>query len=147
MILVFFVEKTDGKTDGKKCMVQNYYYLNEGMIRNTYPLPLISDIVKNIGIKKVFMKIDLQWRYNNVWIKEEDEWKVAFTMLEELFELMIMFFGFTNFPTTFQTIINEILRDLINTGKVVSFINNIIVGIEEEEEHDEIVEEVIKRLA
>ena len=68
-------------------------------------------------------------------------------MLEELFELMIMFFGFTNFPTTFQTIINEILRDLINTGKVVSFINNIIVGIEEEEEHDEIVEEVIKRLA
>jgi len=147
MVLVFFVEKTDGKTNGKKCMVQDHHYLNEGMIRNNYPLPLISDIVMNIGIKKIFMKIDLQWRYNNVWIKEKDEWKVAFTMLEESFELMIMFFGFKNSPTTFQTIINEILRDLINTGKVVSFIDDIIVGIEKEEEHDEIVEEVIKRLA
>ena len=47
----------------------------------------------------------------------------------------------------FQTIMNKILQDLINTGKVASFINNIIVGIEEEKEYDEIVEEVVKKLA
>ena len=54
--LVFFVEKKDGK----KRMVQDYRYLNKWTIKNNYPLPLISDIVKNISTKKVFMKIDLR---------------------------------------------------------------------------------------
>jgi len=49
-------------------------------------------------------------------------------------------------PNTFQEMINKILRDLINTGEVVSFIDNIIVGTKEEEGHDEIVEKVVKRL-
>ena len=48
---------------------------------------------------------------------------------------------------TFQTIMNEILWDLINIGKMVSFINNVIIGMEEEEEHDELMEGVVKRLA
>ena len=60
-------------------------------MKNNYLLPLILDIIKNIGTKKVFMKMDLRWDYNNVRIKEEDEWKVAFTILEESFELMVMF--------------------------------------------------------
>jgi len=51
-----------------------------------------------------------------------------------------------NSPTTFQTMINEILRDLINTGKVVSFIDNVIVATETEEGYDKIVEEVVRRL-
>jgi len=57
----------------------------------------------------------------------------VFTTLEELFEPTMMFFGLTNSLATFQTIMNEILRNLINTGKVVSFIDNVIVGMEEEE--------------
>jgi len=65
---------------------------------------------------------------------------------EGLFEPTVMFFGLTNSPAIFQTMINEILRDLINTGEVVSFIDNIIVETEKEEGHDE-VEEVVKRLA
>ena len=58
-----------------------------------------------------------------------------------------MFFKLTNSPAIFQTIINKILWDLINTREVVSFINNMIVGIEKTEEHDEVVDEVVKRLA
>ena len=57
-----------------------------------------------------------------------------------------MFFGLINSPVTFQTIINELLRDLINTGKVVVFIDNIIVKMEDEKGHDELVAEIIKRL-
>ena len=57
-----------------------------------------------------------------------------------------MFFELTNSPATFQTIMNELLRDLTNTGKMAAFIDNIIVGIKEEEEHDELVAEIIKRL-
>ena len=58
-----------------------------------------------------------------------------------------MFFGLTNSLAMFQTMMNEILQNLINTGEVTSFTNNIIVGIEEVEGYDEMVEEVIKRLA
>jgi len=79
-------------------------------------------------------------------IKEGDEWKVAFTILEGSFELMVMFFGLTNSPATFQAMMNELLRDLINTEKVAAFINDVIVGIEMEEGHDKIVAEVIRRL-
>ena len=57
-----------------------------------------------------------------------------------------MFFGLTNLSATFQAMMNELLRDLINTGKVVAFINDVIIETKEKEGHDEIVAEVIKRL-
>ena len=67
-------------------------------------------------------------------------------MLEELFEPTVMFFGLTNSPVTFQAMMNELLRDFINTGKVATFIDNVIIGIEIEEEHNELVAEVIRRI-
>jgi len=127
-------------------MVQDYRYLNEWTIKNNYLLPLISDVLENIGTKKVFTKIDLRWGYNNMRIKEGNKWKTVFTMPEGSFELMVMFFGLTNSPATFQAMMNELLRDLINTGKVAAFIDDVIVGIETEEGHDELVAEVIRRL-
>ena len=128
-------------------MVQDYQYLNEWTVKNNYPLSLISDIIENIGTKRVFTKINLWWGYNNIQINEGDEWKVAFTIPEGLFKPMVMFFGLTNLSAMFQTIMNEILQDLINMEKVVSFIDDIIIGTEEEEGYDELVEEVMWRLA
>jgi len=116
------------------------------MVKNNYPLPLISDVLENIGMKKVFTKMDLRWEYNNVWIKEGDEWKVAFTTLEGSFEPTVMFFGLTNSLVTFQVMMNKLLRDLINTEKVAAFIDDVMVGMETEEGHDELVAEVIRRL-
>jgi len=63
-----------------------------------------------------------------------------------LFEPTVIFFGLTNFPVTFQMMMNKILQDLINTGKVRSFIDNMIVRTEEKERHDKVVKEVIKQL-
>ena len=142
MVPVFFV----GKKDGKKRIVQDYRYLNKWTVKNNYPLPLISDILENIGMKKVFTKMDLRWGYNNVRIKERDEWKAVFMTPEGSFEPMVMFFGLTNSPVTFQAMMNKLLRDLINTGKVAAFIDDVIVGTETEEGHDELVAEVIRRL-
>jgi len=139
---VFFVEKKNGK----KQIVQDYRYLNEWTIKNNYPLPLISDVLENIGMKKIFTKMDLRWGYNNVWIKEGNEWKAAFITPEGSFEPTVMFFGLTNLPATFQAMMNKLLRDLINTDKVVAFIDDVIVGIEDKEEYDELVAEIIKRL-
>jgi len=88
--------------------------------------------------------MDLRWGFNNVRIKEGDEWKGAFTTYVGSFEPTVMFFGMTNSPAMFQAMMNEILRDMINEGKVVAFVDNVLVGTETEEGHDEIVEEVLK---
>ena len=56
MVLVFFV----GKKDGKKRIVQDYHYLHEWTIKNNYTLSLISDVLENIGTKKLFTKMDLR---------------------------------------------------------------------------------------
>jgi len=59
---MFFV----GKKDKKKRIVQDYQYLNKGTVKDNYPLPLISDLINIIGIKRVFTKMNLRWGYNNV---------------------------------------------------------------------------------
>jgi len=79
-------------------------------------------------------------------IKEGDEWKAAFSMPEGSFEPTVMFFGLTNSPAMFQAMMNDLLRDLVVEEKVAVFIDDVIVAMETEEEHDEIVEEVLKRL-
>jgi len=116
------------------------------MIKNRYPLPLIADILDGVGKRKVFTKLDLRWEYNNVRIKKEDEWKAAFTTHIRAYKPMVMYFGLTNSPTTFQTIMNDLFRDLINQGDMVTFIDDILVAIDTKEGYDELVEEVLRRL-
>jgi len=99
-----------------------------------------------MGNKKLFTKMDLRWGYNNVCIKEGDEWKAAFTTHVGSFEPVVMFFGMTNLPVTFQGMMNEIMRDLINEGKVAVFVDDVLVGTDSEKGHDEIVAEVLKWL-
>jgi len=94
----------------------------------------------------VFTKMDLWWGFNNVRIKERDEWKGAFTTHVGSFEPTVMFFRITNLPATFQAIMNKILRNMINKGKVVAFVDDILVGTETKEGHNEIIEEVLRRL-
>jgi len=90
--------------------------------------------------------MDLWWRFNNIRIKEGDEWKGVFTTHVGSFEPTVIFFGITNSPAMFQAMMNKILRDMINEGKVAAFVDNVLVGTEMEEEHNEIVEEVLRRL-
>ena len=71
---------------------------------------------------------------------------MAFTIPEGSFELIVIFFVLTNSFAIFQTMINKILRNFINTGKMVSFIDNVVVGMKAKEGYDEIVEKVVKRL-
>ena len=127
-------------------MVQNYWYLNKGTVKDNYLLPLISNLINIMGTKRVFTKMDLRWGYNNVQIKERDEQKTAFTTYLGVYEPIVMFFGLTNSPATFQIIMNDILKDLINTGEVAVFMNNVLVETENEKWHNKIVEEILKRM-
>jgi len=79
-------------------------------------------------------------------IKEGDKWKGAFTMYVGSFEPTVIFFGMTNSPATFQAMMNEILKDMINERKVAAFVDDVLVGTETEEGYDKIVEEVLRRL-
>jgi len=127
-------------------MVQDYRYINQWTIKNGYPLPLIADILDGVGKRKVFMKLNLRWGYNNVRIKEGDEWKAAFTIHIRAYKPTVMYFGLTNSPATFQAMMNDLFRDLINQGDIATFIDNILVTTDMEEGHDELVEEVLRRL-
>ena len=131
----FFVKKKDRRLQP----VQDYRKLNVMMIKNRYPLLLISELVNKLKGAKYFTKLDIRWGYNNVQIKKGDEWKAAFLTNRGLFEPLVMYFGLTNSPATFQTMMNELLRELINEGKVLVYMDDILIFTKDLEEHQEII--------
>ena len=140
--LVYFV----AKKDGKQWIVQDYRHVNQWTIKNRYLLPLIANILDRVKSKKLFTKLDLRWGYNNIRIKEGDEWKAAFTIHIRVYEPTVMYFRLTNSPATFQTIMNNLFWDMINQRTIATFIDDIIIATEIEEGYNEVVEEVLKWL-
>ena len=105
----FFVPKKDGTL--RPC--QDYRYLNSHTIHNAYPLPLIPELIDDMKDSTLFTKFDIRWGYNNIRIRESDQWKAAFITPFGLFEPTVMFFGFCNAAPTFQTFMNHIFADMI----------------------------------
>lgn len=139
---VFFVKKKDGKLR----FVQDYRKLNAVTIKNRYPLPLASDIINRLTKAKIFTKFDVRWGYNNIRIKEADQWKAAFITNRGSFELRVMYFGLTNSPATFQTLMNTIFADLIAGEKVAVYMDDILIYSADEATHRETTHEVLRRL-
>src|SRR5260221_10773867 len=73
--LVFFIKKKEGSL----CLVQDYWKLNEITIKNSYPLPLVSDVLTRLCNAEWFTTLDLHWGFNNVHLKEGDKLKAAFS--------------------------------------------------------------------
>jgi hypothetical protein len=115
-------------------------------VKNNYPLPLISQLVDKLKGSKWFTKIDLRWGYNNVRIKEGNEWKAAFVCHRGSFEPVVMYFGLCNSPATFQTMMNEIFSDMADV--MVIYIDNhmIYTKTDDIQEHERLVKKVLKRL-
>jgi hypothetical protein len=105
----FFVKKKDGKLR----LVQDYRWLNSHMVRNQYPLPLIAQLISDLSGAYIFSKLDVQQGYNNVQIKKGDEWKAVFKTKFGHWEPLVMFFGLTNSPSTFQEMMNVIYKEVI----------------------------------
>ncbi len=101
------------KKDGKLRLVQDYRKINTLTVRNQYLLPLISDLIRDLSNAHIYTKLDVCWGYNNVCIREGNEHKAAFKTKYGLFEPTVMYFGLTNLPTTFQTMMNYIYREVI----------------------------------
>jgi len=141
--LVFFIKKKDGSLR----LVQDYRALNAVTVKNRYPLPLIFELVSQLCGAKYFTKLDVRWGFNNVRIKPGDEWKAAFRTNRGLFEPLVMFFGMTNSPATFQTMMNDIFRTLIAEEIVVVYLDDILIFTEMEEQHEQAVWRVLEVLA
>jgi hypothetical protein len=91
-------------------------------------------------------KLDVRWGYNNVYIREGDEWKAAFCTNRGLFEPLVMYFGLTNSPATFQTMMNEIFQDLITKGVISVYLDDILIFTSSLEEHRRITCLVLDRM-
>jgi len=140
---MFFIKKKDGSL----CLVQDYCALNAITVKNRYLLPLISELVSQLHGARYFTKLDVHWGFNNVRIKPRDEWKAAFRTNRGLFEPLVMFFGMTNSPATFQTMMNDVFRTIIAEGIVVVYLDDILIFTKTEEEHEQAVQRVLEILA
>lgn len=138
----FFVKKKDGRLRP----VQDYHKLNDMTVKNRYPLPLIQDLIGKLKGARYFTKLDVRWGYNNVRIREGDKWKAAFRTPRGLFEPLVMFFGLTNSPATFQTMMNDLFRDLITRGVVAIYVDDILIYTKTLAEHRRVVREVLQIL-
>ena len=115
-------------------------------MKNKYPLPLISELINKLEGARYFTKLDVHWGFNNVWMKEGDKWKAAFWTNRGLYEPLVMFFGLTNSPATFQTMMDGIFEDLISEGVVVVCLDNILIFTKTLDEHQKIVCQVMELL-
>ncbi len=125
------------------------------MIKNCYPLPLIPSLIDRLRDCSLFTGFDIEWGYNKVLIKLEDRWKAAFITNEGLYEPTVMFFGLTNSPATFQTMMDMIFCDLIDEGSVTIYMDDIAIhtGPKPGESHEDhlkrhqaLVRRVLERL-
>ena len=120
----FFVKKKDGELRP----VQDYRRLNAATVKDTYPLPLIQDILNKVKNAKYFSKFDVRWGFNNVCIKEGDYWKAAFITSMGLFEPLVIFFGLTNSPSTFQHIMDDIFIKQVQDLTITVYMDEILVS-------------------
>ena len=122
----FFVQKKDG---GLYPPCQDYHYLNEHTVKNAYPLLLISTLIDKLKGAKFFSKMDVQWGYNNIHIKEGDEWKTTFITPYGLYEPLAMFFGQCNSPPTFQVFMDSASGDMIAEGWLIIYMDDVLVFV------------------
>ena len=119
----FFVKKADGKLRP----VQDYRPLNKYTKKNQNVSPLIPQVIDRLAGCTLFTKFDIRWGDNNIRIKEGDERKATFLTPQGLFEPLVMFFGLTNSPATFQAMMNEIFRMEVAQGWLLVYMDEIAI--------------------
>jgi hypothetical protein len=143
MSLFFFRPKPGGM---ELCGIQDYKKLNEITVKDQYPLPLISDILRRVQGSCIFTKMDLWWGFNNVRIHKGDEKKVTFITPLGLFKPAVMQFGLCNMPSTFQQIVDDILTKEKSSGFIEVYVDDILVHSETREENWYWVRQVLHKL-
>ena len=111
--------------------------MNQVTIKDKTPLLLIGEVINKLKEAKYFNKLDLIWGYNNVRIKEGDEWKAAFLTNKGLFEPQVMYFGLCNSLGTFQRMMNSIFQELLYEGMLANYMDDFVIPARTMEELEE----------
>ena len=108
----------------------DYHALNKWTVCDTYPLPLISNILDHLQGKTLFTKFNIQWGFNNICIKEEDWWKAAFKTPFGLYKPTVMYFGLTNSPATFCGAMKKMLQPLHlkYPNNIFDFVDDVLIA-------------------
>jgi hypothetical protein len=138
---ILFVKKGDGSL--RLCV--DYRGLNEGTIKNRYPLPLLHETLLRLQKARDFTKLDIHGAYNLVRMAEGEEWKTAFRIHYSLFESLVMPFGLTNAPASFQHFINDVLRPYLDVF-VTTYLDDILIYSDNLEDHRRHVLKVLEAL-
>jgi len=125
------------KKDSSLWLVQDYRKLNQVTIKDKMPLPLIGEVIDKLKEARYFNKLDLIWGYNNIQIKEGDEWKATFLTNKGLFEPQVMYFRLCNSPGTFQRMMNSIFQELLHEGVLANYMDNFMIPAKTIEELEE----------
>ena len=103
------------------------------------------DKIKASGAK-YFTKFDVRWGFNNICIKDGDQWKAAFKTNLGLYEPMVMFFGLCNSPSTFQAMMNDTLKDKIEEGFCIIYMDDILIFTKNKEDLKRFTKRILKSL-
>src|SRR6201992_416543 len=133
------------KADGSLRLVVDYWKLNALTIKDRYPLPRQDDLMEKLMRAKIFTKLDLRWGYNNVRVREGDEYKTAFRTKYGSFEYLVMPFGLTNAPATFQRFMNDIFHDILDVCVIV-YLDDILIYSDNIDVHKHNVRTVLECL-
>lgn len=134
------------KKDGSLRLCVDYRGINKITKKNRYPLPRIDELLDRLSRARIFSKIDLKSGYNLVRIADGDEWKTAFRTRYGSYEFLVMHFGLTNAPATFQNFMNDTFYDLLDKF-VAAYLDDLIIFSESTDiaEHIKQVREVLLR--
>ena len=138
---LLFVEKSDGTL--RPCV--DYGLLNNVTVPDPYPTPLEPQIARYVEHAKVFSKLDCMNAFNQVRIKEGQEWLTAFRCRRGVYQFRVMPFGLKNAPACFQRLIDEALGDLLGTC-AVAYADDILVFSPDEDSHRQHLALVLERM-
>ncbi len=130
IVSVLFIKKLEEEL----CFCVNYWNLNAIIIKNWYSLSLISETLNHLSQVKIFIKLDIIFAFNHLWIKEEDEAFIIFCTRFELFKYLVMFFNLCNELISFQKYINNTFHEHLNKF-CIAYLNDILIYSNNELKH------------
>ncbi len=130
IISVLFIKKLEEEL----CFCMNYQDLNAIIVKNQYSLSLISETLNHLNWAKIFIKLNIIFVFNRLWIKEEDEAFIVFCTRFELFKYLVMLFNLCNESVSFQKYINNTLHEHLNKF-CTAYLNDILIYFDNELEH------------
>jgi hypothetical protein len=133
------------KKDGTWCFCVDYRCLNSIIIKNKFPMPLVDEILDELGGAKWFSKLDFKVGFHQVRMKPEDEYKTAFKTHHGHYQFKVMPFSLSNARATFQCIMNSILEPFLRKFVIV-FMDDILVYNISMQDHVQHLREVFSLL-